>query len=206
MSDLILREQSIEPSSLSRIESYRLMTSVVVPRPIAWVSTVSSEGVHNIAPFSFFQGVSTSPPIVSISIASGKRGTVKDTLRNIDCSGEFAVSLVSWKNIKPMHQSSAAYPPNISEYDELDIPWLACDDLSVRRVAGAVSMECKLERVVQIGGASLVLGRVVRWHISDELMVGGEVDPADLDPVARLCRGYAGVGEIVELDRAKLPE
>ena len=200
------REQTVDPASLSPLESYRLMTSAIIPRPIAWVSTVSRGGVHNIAPFSFFQGVSTSPPVISISIASGRKGAVKDTLGNINHSGEFSVSLVSWGNLKTMHQSSAPYPPESSEYDALEIPWLSCDELSVRRVRGAVSMECKLESTMAVGGATLVLGRVVRWHIPDELMVGGVVDPADLDPVARLGGGYAGIGEVIELVRAKVPE
>jgi flavin reductase (DIM6/NTAB) family NADH-FMN oxidoreductase RutF len=182
------------------------MTSAIVPRPIAWVSTVSGEGVHNIAPFLVFQGVSTSPPIITISIASGKRGAEKDTLRNIKRSGEFSVSIVSWGNLKPMHQSSAPYPPERSEYDELDIPWLECEEVSVRRVVGAVAMECQLERTFAVGGSTLVLGRVVRWHIPDELMVGGAVDPTDLDPVARLGGGYAGIGEMVALERARVPE
>ncbi len=206
MFEEVSREQTVDPASLSALESYRLMTSAIVPRPIAWVSTVSKDGVHNIAPFSFFQGVSTSPPVISISIASGKKGAVKDTLRNINCSGEFSVSLVSWGNLESMHQSSAPYPPESSEYDALEIPWLRCDELSVRRVQSAVSMECKLESVLAVGGATLVLGRVVMWHIPDELMVAGVVDPTDLDPVARLGGGYAGIGEVVELGRARAPE
>tara|TARA_B110000037_G_scaffold192072_1_gene226037 strand:- start:54 stop:371 length:318 start_codon:yes stop_codon:yes gene_type:complete len=105
-----------------------------------------------------------------------------------------------------MHQSSAPYPPEYSEYDELDIPWLKCDDLAVRRVVGAVAMECKFDRSIAVGNSTLVLGRVIKWHIPDELMVGDAIDPTDLDPVARLGGGYAGIGEVVELDRARVPE
>lgn len=192
----------ITPENLSRLEAYQLMTSVIVPRPIAWVATRSASGVDNIAPFSFFSGVSTNPPIVCFSVSNAKGGAPKDTLANIRERRCFSISVVRRGALEKMHASSAPFPPELSEFDEVGVDGVECEVVEALRVAETVAMECVLEDVHEVGGSNLVFGRVVAWHIPEGLEFEGGVDPDSLDPVGRLGSAYCELGALTNLPRA----
>ena len=192
----------IDPKDLNKLSAYRLMTSLIVPRPIAWVGTRSAEGVDNLAPFSYFNGVCTEPPILSISVARGRKGILKDTAKNIFDNEVLSVSIVSVSDLPAMHQSSAPYPPDQSEFEALKLDALACDTIDVLRPAAAkVSMECRLHQAIDLESTHLILARIVAFHIADGLFRDGIVDPQALDPVARLGGNYAQLGALHDLER-----
>jgi len=197
------------PGELSPRERYHLLTSLVVPRPIGWISTQSPEGVPNLAPFSYFAALSASPLLVGASIGL-RRGDPKDTLRNIRSTGAFCVNVVSEDLLEKMNATSGEYPPEVDEFalvgltpvqgEAVDAPWV--------REAPAV-LECTLFREVELGEAPnvLVIGEVRLVHLSRSLaMVPGTwaVEPRSLRPVARLGGDrYALLGEVREIPRPK---
>ncbi len=193
----------IDPSKLDSHSVYKLLIGSVVPRPIAWASTLSPEGVPNLAPYSFFTVASRNPPTLCVSVGERPSGEPfpKDTLRNIEETGEFVVNVVSFALSNAMHESSKDHPPGADEFVEAGLTAAPCEVVKVPRVGEAsVSMECKLDRVVPIGADNLVLGRMVRFHIRDELYGGtGRIDVAGLDPLGRLAGNYTKIETIFEL-------
>ena len=193
----------IDPSELEPQSVYKLLIGSVVPRPIAWTSTLSPEGVPNLAPYSFFTVASRNPPTLCVSVGERPSGEPfpKDTLRNIRETGEFVVNIVSLPLANAMHESSKDHPPGADEFEEAGLTAAPCEVVGVPRVGEArVSMECVLDRVVSIGTDSLVLGRMVRFHIRDNLYAGtGRIDVAGLDPLGRLAGDYTKVENIFEL-------
>jgi len=192
----------IDPEELDKRNAYRLLTSLLVPRPIAWVGTRSDDGVDNLAPFSFFNGVSSHPPIVSISVSRGRGGVLKDTARNVLARGELSISMVSMPQLEQMHQSSASYDSEVSEFQALNIAAVDCGQIDAPRPADAlVTMECRLHDALDLGTTHLILARVLSYEISDRVLKEGVVDVKALDPVGRLGGNYAGLGEVVDLAR-----
>ena len=192
----------IEPDALSNAEAYKLLTGIVVPRPIAWVTTMSGETLTNAAPFSAFTFVSNKPPMVGISIGR-YLGGFKDTARNIRESQEFVVNIADTPMLHQLHMSSAEYPPDVSEIDELDIGLAPSTLIETPRIAAApVSMECRLHQVLEFGDlkSNFFIGEVVLFHIRDGLAVDGKIDTKDLDPIARLGGpNYVDLGDIVTM-------
>ena len=184
------------------------MTSTILPRPIAWVSTVSAEGKTNLAPFSFFQGVTSAPPTLLFVPVNLRDGTKKDTLRNIEATGEFVVNLVSHAQVETMNACSALLPFGESEFEAFGVESVAADMVKPLRVAGApVSFECRLHSITRIGegpaAANVVFGLIQVMHIEDAVIgADGKVDPLKLDLVARLGgEAYTRMGEIFSLKR-----
>lgn len=195
----------ILPSSLDPRAAYRLMISVIVPRPIAWVSTVGSDGSLNLAPFSFFNGVGGTPPTVMVSIGQ-RQGRPKDTLRNIQETGEFVVNIVSRRLVEKMNLTSGEYDYDIDEFNLAGIETAPSLDVRPPRVAqAAVAMEVKLTQLVPVEATTytIAIGRVLRYHLEDGLLrPNGLADPALLQPVARLGGDeYALLGEVFEMKR-----
>ena len=192
----------IDASSLSEDEAYKLLVGVIVPRPIAWVSSLSANGQVNVAPFSCYTFVSNAPPMLAISIGR-RHGDLKDTSRNAQDRGEFVVNVVVDSQINVMHASSRDYPAGVSEADELGLALLPSSVIRTPRLAAApISMECKFDRIIEFGrlASTLVVGEVVRFHVSDQVMLNGRVDAALLKPAARLGGPrYARIGEIVTM-------
>jgi len=180
-----------DPNEMSQKELYFLMIGCIVPRPIAFVSTVSEAGMTNLAPMSFYNGVSASPPVLSVSIAS-RRGEVKDTLRNIEETGEFVVNAVDEALAERANLASGDYPPETSEFDITGLTPVASDLVRPPRVAESpVQMECRLRTAIPIGEAPartvLVLGDVLRFHVRNDLpFEGGHVDAAKLAAVGKM--------------------
>jgi flavin reductase (DIM6/NTAB) family NADH-FMN oxidoreductase RutF len=198
----------IEPSALSALELYQHMTRLIAPRPIAWVSTESVEGRANLAPYSYFTAVGSNPPTLAFCPANRADGTAKDTLANIERTGEFVVNIVSFELSNEMNQSSADYDSHESEFEACGIQ--ATPSLRVRppRVAEArAHVECRLHSVVKLGtgpgGANLVIGRIVAIHIDDKVLdETGHADPELLDLVARMGGStYARATDRFDLER-----
>jgi len=162
-------------SELSAKERYRLLIGLVVPRPIALITTRSEDGVVNAAPFSFFNLMGEDPPIMVVSLESRPDGSIKDTLRNIRWTGEFVVNLVDEAIAAAMHQASANYPPEVSEVSAVGLSLAPCREVAIERIAEApASLECKVLQTVAIGPTRrIVIGKIFRLHVRDTL-----VDPA----------------------------
>lgn len=199
--------QSIDPASLDRRELSRLMGSVVVPRPIAWVSTQDADGSRNLAPFSFFNLVGYSPPTVMFSVGS-RAGESKDTLRNIEALGEMVIHLPDEQLATAMNLTSGEYTAGV---DEFALAGLAVEpSVLVRppRLAQApIALEARLVQTVEVPGANytIVLAQVVHLHIRDGLLrPNGLIDAEAWRPIARLGGNeYTTLGEIFELERPK---
>jgi flavin reductase (DIM6/NTAB) family NADH-FMN oxidoreductase RutF len=176
----------IDPATHTTAEVYKLLTNLVVPRPIAWVTTQSASGVVNLAPFSFFNAVGSKPPYLVISVGANEDGSAKDTARNILENREFVVNLVTEDLFDAMNISAADFPPDISEMDAAKVA--AAPSLQVRppRVAAAqVSIECKLFNALPLGANMLFIGEVVMFHVADQL-VGPRLHINNFAPIGRL--------------------
>lgn len=184
--------QSIDPSRTAAEDVYKLMIGVIVPRPIAFVSTVDVQGRRNLAPFSYFTGCSTNPPVVCFcaAVRSGSRPQ-KDTLLNIEATREFVVNIVSEDFAGKMNATSAEAPPEIDEFVLAGLTPLASEMVKPPRVAESrVHLECRLRQVVHVsdkpGGGNLILGEVLRFHIQDDLLNGYKIDPDKLMAIGRM--------------------
>ncbi|MCA9623869.1 MAG: flavin reductase family protein [Myxococcales bacterium] len=199
----------IDPKNTDSRRLYNLMTSVITPRPIAWVSTLSRDGVLNLAPFSFFNGITSRPPLLSISVGR-RRGARKDTANNASATGELVVNVVTEPLLERMVKTSGDYPPEVSEFDEAGVTPLASVIVEPPRVAEApVQLECRTREIFEIspGIADLVIAEIVMVHLAEDLPIDDEliIDPRGLRTVARLGgRHYALQGELREIDRPKV--
>ena len=206
----------IDPSQTSGRELYRLLISSVLPRPIAFVSTRSTDGVTNLAPFSYFNVVGSNPPLVTMAI--GKRTwngelQAKDTLANIQATGELVINICTEDMVEAVNESSADFAPDVSEIEALGLTTLPSDLVAPPRIAQSpIHFECKLERVVELGNTQqygLVVAEVVRFHVDDDLWVAEEhaVAPEKLKPLSRLGgTKYATVGTIIDIPRPSQPK
>ena len=186
------RTMTILPAEHPPGDVYRLMTAIIVPRPIAFVSSLSRDGIRNLAPFSFFTAVSANPPVVCFApMVRGKDGTRKDTLNNIEATGEFVVNIVSEEIAPRMNACSAEVPPEVDEFALSGLTPVPSARVAPPRVAEAKAcMECRLLQIVHVStrplGGSLVLGEVVLLHVEDPLFNNFSVDPATLNAVGRM--------------------
>lgn len=187
---------SFNPAECQPRQIYKLMIGIIVPRPVALVSTMDKQGVVNLAPFSFFCGVGSNPPTVLFcpSLRPGaSSGTVepKDTLRNVEETGEFVINVVNDAIAAAANASSAEVPPEIDEFVISGLTPIASEAVRPPRVAESpAQMECKLLQVIYTGHAPgsgvIVLGEVLRFHIQENLFDDFRVDPAGLDAVGRM--------------------
>jgi len=182
----------IDFSTMKPRDIYHWMTSTIMPRPIAWVSTVSAEGKTNLAPFSFFQGISSAPPILMFVPANNRDGGRKHTLLNIEQVPEFVVNLVPHSLAEKMNATAALLPYGESEFDAFGIAAVPSESVRPPRVDGApVAFECKLHSIVPMGegpqAANVVFGSIQLMHIVDEAVVpGAYADAAKLDLIGRM--------------------
>ena len=192
----------IDPAYLDAETAYRLITGVVVPRPIAWVTTLSANGVLNLAPFSAFMFVSPKPPMLAISVGR-KGGIYKDTAQNILNNEEYVVHIADSSLMNAVHESSTEHPPDVSEVDELGLATLPGERIKVPRLAAApIAMECRFRQCLEFGEtrSRLIVGEVLVFHIRDGLLQNGKIETEALDPIARIAGPrYAKLGEIVTL-------
>ena len=197
---------SIAVADLAPRDAYRLMISVVVPRPIGWISSISAAGQANLAPFSFFNAVGGPPPIVMISVSQRSGGGAKDTVRNAEETREFVAHIVERRLAEQMNATSGEWPHGVDEFERAGLARVASTDVRPYRLAGAaVAMECRLTQVVPVEGTryTMLLGQVVRFHLQEGLLrPNGLADPRQLDPIARLGGDeYTSLGEVFEMKR-----
>ncbi|MBM3776299.1 MAG: flavin reductase family protein [Acidobacteria bacterium] len=168
------------------------MVGVIVPRPIAFVSSLSPEGIRNLAPFSFFTGISANPPVICFSpMVRASDGQRKDTLRNIEATREFVVNVVSEEFAQQMNVCSAEFAPEVDEFEMSGLTAVPSDLVRPPRVAESkVHLECRLVEIVEVSakplGGSLVIGEVLRFHVRDELFSDYKIDPDRLRPIGRM--------------------
>jgi flavin reductase (DIM6/NTAB) family NADH-FMN oxidoreductase RutF len=193
---------SIAAENLSPPDAYRLLVGIVVPRPIAWITTLNEQGSINLAPFSCYTFVSSDPPMVAVSCGQ-REGVAKDTTRNAVRSRELVVNVVSEDLVEPMHMSSAEHPPGASEPQLLGIPLAPSLTVQPPRVAASpIALECRLDRIVELGRrkTQLVIAEVMLFRISPAVYGDGKVDFNKLRPLARLGGvNYAQLGRIVAM-------
>jgi len=187
---------SLDPTDCEPRQIYKLMTGIIVPRPVALVSTMDRNGVANLAPFSFFSGVGSNPPSVLFcpvvrALSPSASDIRKDTLRNVEQTGEFVVNVVSEAIAEAANASAAEVPPQVDEFVLAGLTAQMSEIVRPPRVAESpAQMECKLLQVFytsrEPGGGVIVLGEVVRFHIRENLFEDFRIDPAGLDAVGRM--------------------
>jgi flavin reductase (DIM6/NTAB) family NADH-FMN oxidoreductase RutF len=198
---------SIDPATLSERENYKFLIGSIIPRPIAFVTTLSKDGVLNGAPFSYFNIVSSNPPMISLSVQR-REGQPKDTARNILESKEFVIHIVDEQNVEKINQTAASLPLDESEIELAHLTSVESVKVSVPGVKEAkIRMECSLEHSIEIGvldspGCDFLIGRIVQFHIEQDIYEKGRIDPKGLAAVSRLAgNNYAKIGEIFEIER-----
>ena len=198
---------NIDPAVVSHAELHRFMIGVVVPRPIAWVSSIGADGRHNLAPFSFFNAIASKPPLLMVSINQRADGP-KDTLRHIRDTKDFVINIVDEPLMERMVETSGEWAPEIDEFALTHLTPAPSERVKSPRVAEApVSMECVLERILNFETTSLVIGRMVWACFRDDLLTESRIDPLKLRAVARLGGlGYTVVHEVIEMQRPKAPK
>ena len=196
----------IDPAARSSKSVYQLLISLVVPRPIGWASTVDASGNRNLAPFSFFNVASGSPPVVMLSI-SPRGGRPKDTLANILATRQFVLNLVTEELAEQMNCTSGNYPPEVDEFEVARLTPVASTRVAPPRVGESpVNLECELVQTLQLPRSeyTIAFGEVVYFHIADHVLDDqGNADPQKLKPVGRLGgKGwYTPLGSLFEMQR-----
>jgi len=183
----------LNAKELSVKENYKLLVGGILPRPIALISTVSESGISNLAPFSFFMGITSKPATICFSSAS-KKGphTKKDTLSNINFSGEFVINVVSENIVRQMHESAKEFPADVSEFDETGLTPVPSQIVKPPRVKESpINLECQLFQSINIGDGSpgsgtLVIGEIVVYHIDDSIYEDGSINTSLLNPIGKL--------------------
>jgi flavin reductase (DIM6/NTAB) family NADH-FMN oxidoreductase RutF len=191
---------------------YRLLTSICAPRPIAWVSSISAQGIPNLAPFSFYNAVAGFPPTVMFSISYRQKHEPreKDTLCNVQEVGEFVVHVVNEAMADAMILTAEIWPRGVSEFEAAKLEAVASMEVKPPRIALApVAMECKVTQIVPVEGSTnvMVLGRVLRFHVQEDLYrPNGLVDTIGMHPITRLGGGseYAKIGELFFLKNPEI--
>ena len=182
----------INPAEHDYRNIYKLMVGVIVPRPIAFVSTISADSIRNLAPFSFFTAISANPPVICFSpTIRGSDGTRKDTLRTIEAVKEFVVNVVSEEFAAGMNIASTEFPPEVDEFEASGLTPVPSDLVKPPRVQEShINMECRLLQIVHVSskplGGSIVLGEILRFHIDDALIDDYKIDPDKLHPIGRM--------------------
>lgn len=198
----------IDPATLSPGRRYYLLISCIMPRPIAWVGTVNLDGSYNLAPFSFFNGFSATPPILGIGFSPHEEKGEKDTLHNVRRTGELVVNLAEMAQVTQLDMSGDNLPYGEDEFGYAGVTPVAGEVVAAPRVAEApISFECTAYQIIPLGdaGSTLLLAEVKLLHIRDTLIDNrGAVDPYRIKSVARMSGGrYAPVGEIFKVERER---
>ena len=174
---------------LSGTDRYKLLTGLIIPRPIGWVGSIAADGTRNLAPYSYFNAVAATPPTVVFSTGR-PNGSIKDTLANVIATGEFTLSIVDERLTDAMHSSSTTYPPEVDEFAEVQLTPTEGEMVRAPFVAEArAALECRVIQIVDLGDpvrASVVLGDVLLIHVAGEILDGTRIDHRKLRAVGRI--------------------
>ncbi|MCD7035911.1 flavin reductase family protein [Metabacillus sp. GX 13764] len=204
--------KSIDPADLEMKENYKILTGTIVPRPIAFVTSLAEDGTLNAAPFSYFNIISADPPMVSIAVQRNPGGERKDTARNAEYKGEFVVHITDEDNVEKANETSAGVPADVSEVEMTGLETVESTKVSVPGLVNAkVRFECATETIIPLGGTKgepscdLLIGRILHYHLDQEVYQdNGHTDYRKLKPVSRLAgNDYGKLGELFALKRPK---
>ncbi len=203
----------LNPEELSNKDRYKLMIGAIVPRPIAWVSTIDTEGRPNLAPFSYFTGVCPDPMTLLFCPGwSGLRGRMKDTLYNIRAVPEFVINITNEATAEAMNLTATEFEAGIDEFAWAGVTPAPSQTISVPRVAEApVAFECRLQQIVMVkegpGGGAAVFGEVQSIFVRDDLYDNGRISPEKLQPIGRMAgASYAHINDFFKMFRVPPPE
>ncbi|RYJ45030.1 flavin reductase family protein [Flavobacterium beibuense] len=198
----------IDPAHTSQSDVYKILTGSVIPRPIGWISTISEDGVPNLAPFSFFNVVGEDPPHVMFSTVRPGNSN-KDTLNNVLATKQFVVNMAVEELVEAVNTSSASLPPNVNEFDYAGVTQAPGIKVKAPRVLESpINFECELVHHYTLedhkhGGATIMIGRVVMFHVDESVLLDNyKINPEVYKPVARLAgSNYAKLGEVFSIKR-----
>lgn len=193
---------SFDPYQQTERENYKLLVGTIIPRPIAFVTSKSEDGIVNAAPFSYFNIVSSNPPMLSISVQR-KGDDKKDTAHNVLAGKEFVVHIVDEENVFEVNETAASLPPNESEIDVTKLTLVDSEEIDVPAVEQSkVRFECVLHQAIDLPNTDLLIGRIVRIHVDESIYENGRINAEVLKPVSRLAgTNYARLGEMFSLKR-----
>ena len=203
-----------DPTEHPLLETHKLMIGSIVPRPIAFVSTLSKDGLENLAPFSYFNGICSNPPSIMFCPARrGYDGKTKDTLNNIRDTEEFAVNIVSEDFAEQMVSTSTDFEPEVNEFEVSGLTPEPCQKIAPPKVAEAkISFECKLNKIIPVGnegpgGGFVIIGTIVLFHIDDDVYEDGYINLKKLRPIGRLAGNmYTRTTDKLEIIRKIKPD
>jgi flavin reductase (DIM6/NTAB) family NADH-FMN oxidoreductase RutF len=201
----------IDPANLDRKGIHDILVGAVLPRPIAFISTLGPDGVYNLAPYSFFIPVSMKPVMVGIGIGRKRDGSKKDTLVNIEWGKDFVVNLVTEALAEAMNQTAGEYPKEVDEFQVAGLTPIKADRVKSPRVAESpINMECRLHQILGFGDSpglnEFVLGEVLRVHVKDEYWVNGEIQATKLKAIGRMGGDfYCRTADVFEMKRPVVP-
>ena len=202
----------VDPAQTAPGNIYKLLIGSITPRPIAFVSTVNKDGINNLAPYSFFTGVSANPPVIGFSPMINMEGRLRDSRLNIEAYEEFVVNVVSEDIAEQMNATAVDVPPEVDEFELSGLTPVPCNIVKAPRVKEArISMECKLVQVVELSKEKLsgafVMGEIVQFHIADEIFDNYRIDADKLNTVGRMGGiSYTRTTDRFDLQRPDLEE
>lgn len=197
----------INPTDLNKRDLHEFFVSTIIPRPIAFISSIGSDGVFNLAPFSFFSPLCLKPAVIALSIGWKRDGEKKDTLRNIEYSKDFVVNVVTETLAEAMNKSSAEYPSDVDEFEESGLTPEKADVVKAPLVVESpVNMECKLVQILELGeiptGSTVVIGEVILVHVRDDLWIKDHIEMSRLKAIGRLGGDlYCRITDLFEMKR-----
>ena len=197
----------ITPENLGKRELHELFMSAILPRPIAFVSTIGDDGILNAAPFSCVAPIGLKPALVCFNIGRKRNGLKKDTLKNIESCKEFVINVVDEALAEPMNQAAAEYPPEVDEFKEAGLTPRKSQLVKPPMIAESpVNMECRLKQILEFGeapgGSHVIIGEVVLVHVKDALWTGIDIDVTRLQPIGRLgAQLYCRTTDVFEMKR-----
>jgi flavin reductase (DIM6/NTAB) family NADH-FMN oxidoreductase RutF len=196
----------IDSHDIAPGKAFGLLKASVVPRPIAWTSTISPEGVHNLAPFSFFTVVSSDPAMVLLSLEAHDSGRLKDTASNIAATGEFVINIASSAHARAVEATSTPFEPGVDEIAHAGLTPVPCRHVRAPRLAEAsISLECRLHSTVAPGSDQLIIGEVIAFHVASHVLdADGHIDVDLVDPLARTAADFARIVPLTNAYRQEM--
>ena len=196
------------PQDLEQTAIYKLLTGIVIPRPLGWISTISEDGIYNLAPFSYFNAVGDDPPHVMFSTVHSNNSN-KDTLNNVLATKQFVVNMVTEDLVEQMNRTSQPIPANESEFELAGLTPIASSLVLPPRVKECkITMECEMVHHYQLensktGGATIVIGKIVLFHIDESVLLDNyKINLETYKPIARLAgSNYSKLGDIFSIKR-----